>query len=123
MQVVVSEAGEKMAVVSVRCSRGRDVIAKVCRALEPLRLRVVTATIAAAGDAVVHTMFVEVSVRRCAPVRANNNGVVATCVLRLVACVALARFNKFVYHRCSSVQGCCQNPIDIVPNRNNTGTT
>ncbi|CAL5033149.1 unnamed protein product [Urochloa decumbens] len=56
----VSEAGEKMAVVSVRCSRGRDAIAGVCRALEPLRLAVVTATIAAAGDAVVHTMFVEI---------------------------------------------------------------
>ena len=50
-----------MAVVSVRCSRGRDAVAKVCRALEPLRLRVVTASIAAAGDVVVHTMFVEVS--------------------------------------------------------------
>ncbi|CAL5035162.1 unnamed protein product [Urochloa decumbens] len=59
-KVQVSEAGEKMAVVSVRCSRGRDAIAGVCRALEPLRLAVVTATIAAAGDAVVHTMFVEI---------------------------------------------------------------
>ncbi|OEL15509.1 Transcription factor bHLH35, partial [Dichanthelium oligosanthes] len=62
LEVQVSEAGEKMAVVSVRCSRGRDAVAKVCRALEPLRLRVVTASIAAAGDTVVHTMFVEVSV-------------------------------------------------------------
>ncbi|TVU13488.1 hypothetical protein EJB05_40547 [Eragrostis curvula] len=52
----VSEAGEKVSVVSVRCSRGRDAVAKVCRALEPLRLRVVTATIAAVGDAVVHTI-------------------------------------------------------------------
>ncbi|CAL5035163.1 unnamed protein product [Urochloa decumbens] len=60
LEVQVSEAGEKMAVVSVRCSRGRDAIAGVCRALEPLRLAVVTATIAAAGDAVVHTMFVEI---------------------------------------------------------------
>ncbi|RCV32962.1 hypothetical protein SETIT_7G045100v2 [Setaria italica] len=60
LEVVVSEAGEKMAVVSVRCSRGRDAVAKVCRALEPLRLRVVTASIAAAGDAFVHTMFVEI---------------------------------------------------------------
>jgi hypothetical protein len=61
VQVQVTEAGEKVAVVSVRCSRGRDAVAKVCRALEPLRLGVVTASIAAAGDAVVHTMFVEVS--------------------------------------------------------------
>ncbi|CAN6242254.1 unnamed protein product [Urochloa humidicola] len=59
LEVQVSESGEKMAVVSVRCSRGRDAVSKVCRALEPLRLAVVTANIAAAGDAVVHTMFVK----------------------------------------------------------------
>ncbi|CAN6227573.1 unnamed protein product [Urochloa humidicola] len=59
LEVQVSESGEKMAVVSVRCSRGGDAVSKVCRALEPLRLAVVTANIAAAGDAVVHTMFVK----------------------------------------------------------------
>ncbi|GJN27897.1 hypothetical protein PR202_gb15959 [Eleusine coracana subsp. coracana] len=61
LEVQVSEAGDKVAVVSVRCSRGRDAVAKVCRALEPLRLRVVTATVAAVGDNVVHTMFVQTS--------------------------------------------------------------
>ncbi|KAK3145120.1 hypothetical protein QOZ80_4AG0323440 [Eleusine coracana subsp. coracana] len=61
LEVQVSEAGNKVAVVSVRCSRGRDTVSKVCRALEPLRLRVVTATVAAVGDAVVHTMFVQTS--------------------------------------------------------------
>ncbi|KAF8780604.1 hypothetical protein HU200_001203 [Digitaria exilis] len=60
LEVQVSTAGEKMAVVSIRCSRGRDAVAKVCRALEALRLRVVTGSITAAGDTVVHTMFVEV---------------------------------------------------------------
>ncbi|OEL15947.1 Transcription factor bHLH35 [Dichanthelium oligosanthes] len=55
----VSEAGERVAVVSVRCSRGRDAVSKVCRALEPLGLGIVTASIATAGDTVVHTMFVE----------------------------------------------------------------
>ncbi|CAN6242251.1 unnamed protein product [Urochloa humidicola] len=60
LEVQVTEAGEKMAVVSVRYSRGRDAIAGVCRALEPLRLAVVAATIAAAGDAVVHNMFVQI---------------------------------------------------------------
>ncbi|CAL5028354.1 unnamed protein product [Urochloa decumbens] len=59
LEVQVSQSGEKMAVVSLRCSRGRNAVSKLCRALEPLRLAVVTATIAAAGDAVVHTMFVE----------------------------------------------------------------
>jgi hypothetical protein len=34
---------------------------KICRALEPLCLRVVAAIIGAAGDAIVHAMFVEVS--------------------------------------------------------------
>lgn len=61
VQVQVTAAGENMAVVSVRYSRGRDAIAKVCRELEPLRLRVVTGSITAAGDTVVQTMFVEVS--------------------------------------------------------------
>ncbi|KAL6660436.1 hypothetical protein ACP70R_001982 [Stipagrostis hirtigluma subsp. patula] len=61
LEVQVSEAGEKVAVVSVRCSRGRDAVPKVCRALEPLRLSVVTATIAAVGSCVVHTMFVQPS--------------------------------------------------------------
>ncbi|PUZ46495.1 hypothetical protein GQ55_7G083900 [Panicum hallii var. hallii] len=61
LEVQVSESGETMAVVSVRCSWGRGAVSMVCRALEPLRLGVVTATIAAAGDTVVHTMFVEVS--------------------------------------------------------------
>ncbi|CAL5033152.1 unnamed protein product [Urochloa decumbens] len=59
LEVQVSESGEKMTVVSVRCSSGRNAVSKLCRALEPLRLKVVTATIAAAGDAVVHTMFVK----------------------------------------------------------------
>ncbi|CAL5035165.1 unnamed protein product [Urochloa decumbens] len=59
VEVQVSESGEKMTVVSVRCSSGRNAVSKLCRALEPLRLKVVTATIAAAGDAVVHTMFVK----------------------------------------------------------------
>ncbi|RLM74940.1 transcription factor bHLH35-like isoform X2 [Panicum miliaceum] len=60
LEVQVSESAETMAVVSVRCSRARDAVSRVCRALEPLRLGVVTATIAAAGDTVVHTMFVQI---------------------------------------------------------------
>ncbi|CAN6275402.1 unnamed protein product [Urochloa humidicola] len=59
LEVHVSESGEKMSVVSVRCSRGRNAVRKMCRALEPLRLAVVTASVAAAGDAIVHTMIVE----------------------------------------------------------------
>lgn len=59
-QVQVSQAGERVAVVSLWCSRGRNAVGKICLALEPLRLRVVTATIAARGDTVFHTLFVEV---------------------------------------------------------------
>ncbi|XP_062224729.1 transcription factor BHLH6-like isoform X2 [Phragmites australis] len=66
LEVELSEAREKVAVVSVRCSRGRDAVAKVWRALEPLRLDVVTASIAAAGDIVVHTMFVQTEGMGCA---------------------------------------------------------
>ncbi|XP_062185876.1 transcription factor BHLH6-like isoform X2 [Phragmites australis] len=61
LDVQVSEPGERVAVVSVRCSRGRNAVAKVCRALEPLRLGVVSASIAAVGDTVVHTMFVQIT--------------------------------------------------------------
>ncbi|RCV32960.1 hypothetical protein SETIT_7G044900v2 [Setaria italica] len=59
LEVEVSEAGERVAVVSIRSSRGRDAVSQVCRALEPLGLGVLTASITAAGDTVVHTMFVE----------------------------------------------------------------
>jgi hypothetical protein len=68
--VQVSEAGDKVAVLSVLFSRGRDAVSKVCRALEPLRLRVVTATFAAVGDTVVHTMFVQVTIRT---IQTNSN--------------------------------------------------
>lgn len=59
LEVQVSQAGERVAVVSLWCSRGRDAVGKICLALEPLRLRVVTATITARGDTVFHTLFVE----------------------------------------------------------------
>jgi hypothetical protein len=61
MQVQVSQAGESVAVVSLCSSRGRDVVGKICHVLEPLRLRVVTASIAARGNTIFHTMFVEVN--------------------------------------------------------------
>lgn len=63
LQVQVSEAGESVAAVSIRCARGKAAVSKVCQALEPLGLGVVMASITAASDIVVHTMFVEVSSR------------------------------------------------------------
>nr|CAB3484091.1 unnamed protein product [Digitaria exilis] len=59
LEVQVSEAGERVTAVTIRCTRGRSVVSKVCRVLEPLGLGIVTGSIAAAGDTVVHTMFVE----------------------------------------------------------------
>ncbi|KAF8780602.1 hypothetical protein HU200_001201 [Digitaria exilis] len=50
LEVQVSEAGERVTAVTIR---------KVCRVLEPLGLGIVTGSFAAAGDTVVHTMFVE----------------------------------------------------------------
>ncbi|KAL6850003.1 hypothetical protein ACP4OV_020630 [Aristida adscensionis] len=65
LELQVSEAGERVAVVTLRCSRGRSAVAKVCRALEPLHLGVVTASIAAVDEAIVHTMFVQIEEMGC----------------------------------------------------------
>lgn len=48
--------------MSVRCGKARDAMAKVCRALESLRLKVVTASVATVAGSMVHTMFVEVTI-------------------------------------------------------------
>jgi len=47
-------------VVSVTCGKGRDAMARVCRAVEELRLRVVTANITSVAGCLMHTIFVEV---------------------------------------------------------------
>lgn len=62
MQVKVSEVGEKVTVVSVRSSKARNTMAKVCRALESLRLKVITASVASVAGSIVHNMFVEVTI-------------------------------------------------------------
>lgn len=80
LEVQVSQAGERVAVVSLWCSRGRNAVGKICLALEPLRLRVVTATIAASGDTVFHTLFVE-------------TGETGGARLKEAILAALARFN------------------------------
>uniref|UniRef100_A0A0D9W3A7 BHLH domain-containing protein n=1 Tax=Leersia perrieri TaxID=77586 RepID=A0A0D9W3A7_9ORYZ len=56
----VSEVGEKVLVVSVTCGKRRDAMARVCRALEELRLRVITANITSVAGCLMHTLFVEV---------------------------------------------------------------
>lgn len=56
----MSGAGDKVLVVSVACRHRRDAVAKVCRALEGLRLRVIAANVTAASGTVTHTALVQV---------------------------------------------------------------
>ncbi|XP_047067647.1 transcription factor BHLH6-like [Lolium rigidum] len=60
LELRVSEVSEKVLVVSVTCTKQRDAMAKVCRALEELRLRVITANITSVSGFLMHTLFVEV---------------------------------------------------------------
>ena len=60
LELRVSEVGERVLVVSVTCGKGRDAMARVCRAVEELRLRVVTANITSVAGCLMHTIFVEV---------------------------------------------------------------
>ncbi|EMS52912.1 hypothetical protein TRIUR3_34636 [Triticum urartu] len=60
LELRVSEVSEKVLVVSVTCSKQRDAMTKVCRALEELRLRVITANITSVSGCLMHTLFVEV---------------------------------------------------------------
>ena len=64
LELRVSEVSEKVLVVSVTCTKHRDAMAKVCRVLEELRLRVITANITSVSGFLMHTLFVEVRRRR-----------------------------------------------------------
>nr|CAB3484089.1 unnamed protein product [Digitaria exilis] len=59
LELRVSEVGERVLVVSVTCSKRRDAMARVCRAIEGLRLHVITATITSVAGCLMHTVFVE----------------------------------------------------------------
>jgi len=60
LELRVSEVGERVLVVSLACSKRRDAMARVCRAIEELRLRVITASITSVAGCLMHTVFVEV---------------------------------------------------------------
>ena len=60
LELHVSEVGERVLVVSLACSKRRDAMARVCRAIEELRLRVITASITSVAGCLMHTVFVEV---------------------------------------------------------------
>nr|UVC67017.1 bHLH transcription factor bHLH035 [Saccharum spontaneum] len=59
LEVRVSDAGDKVLAVSVACTHRRDAVAKVCRALDGLRLRVIAANVTAASGTVMHTALVQ----------------------------------------------------------------
>ncbi|CAO2034476.1 unnamed protein product [Urochloa humidicola] len=60
LELRVSEVGERVLLVSVTCGKRRDAMARVCRAIEELRLRIITASITAVAGCLMHTVFVEV---------------------------------------------------------------
>lgn len=60
LELRVSEVGDRVLVVSVTCAQRRDAMARVCRAIEELRLRVITASVTAVAGCLMHTVFVEV---------------------------------------------------------------
>jgi hypothetical protein len=60
LELRVSEVGDLVLVVSVTCSKRRDAMARVCRAIEELQLRVITANLTSVAGCLVHTVFVEV---------------------------------------------------------------
>jgi len=60
LELRVSEVGERVLVVSLACSKRRDAMACVCRAIEELRLRVITVSITSVAGCLMHTVFVEV---------------------------------------------------------------
>lgn len=60
LELRVSEVGDRVLVVNVTCGKARDAMARVCRAVEELRLRVITASITSVAGCLMHTIFVEV---------------------------------------------------------------
>jgi len=80
LELRVAEVGERVLVVSVTCGKGRDAMARVCRAVEELRLRVITASITSVAGCLMHTIFVEViQLRSTTPTAAN-------CAFPLLCC-------------------------------------
>jgi len=105
LELRVAEVGERVLVVSVTCGKGRDAMARVCRAVEELRLRVITASITSVAGCLMHTIFVEVIQLRsttptaadcafpllcCFPALGSDWGDMAALTSRAVALVGLA---------------------------------
>jgi hypothetical protein len=67
VQLEVTEVGDKLAVVSLRHGKTRGAMATVCKALESLCLKVITASVTTVAGSIVHTMFVEVNIHHLLP--------------------------------------------------------
>lgn len=77
LELRVSEVGDRVLVVNVTCSKGRDAMARVCRAVEELRLRVITASVTSVAGCLMHTIFVEVRRRQAS----TSSSMFALCIV------------------------------------------
>ncbi|XP_037408067.1 transcription factor bHLH35-like isoform X1 [Triticum dicoccoides] len=59
VEVRVTGAGDKLLVVSVACRHRKDAMGKVCRALQSLRLAVISANVTVASGTVTHTALLQ----------------------------------------------------------------
>ncbi|XP_076907695.1 transcription factor bHLH35-like [Bidens hawaiensis] len=55
----VESVGEKIALVTLKCSKRRDTIVKLCEVFESLKLNIVTATIVALPQRLLNTLFIQ----------------------------------------------------------------
>ncbi|CAH1412015.1 unnamed protein product [Lactuca virosa] len=55
----VSYVGEKIALLSLKCRKRRDMMVKICEVFESLKLNVVTANITAFAETLFKTLFIQ----------------------------------------------------------------
>nr|KAJ0187622.1 hypothetical protein LSAT_V11C900496950 [Lactuca sativa] len=60
----VSYVGEKIALVSLKCRKRRDMMVKICEVFESLKLNVVIANITAFPETLFNTLFIQVCNRK-----------------------------------------------------------
>ncbi|XP_076947701.1 transcription factor bHLH35-like [Bidens hawaiensis] len=58
-ELKVESVGEKIALVTLKCSKRRDTIVKLCEVFESLKLNIVTATIVALPQRLLNTLFIQ----------------------------------------------------------------
>ncbi|KAJ9548509.1 hypothetical protein OSB04_021052 [Centaurea solstitialis] len=59
IQLSVKYMGEKIVLVSLKCSKRRDTIVKLCEVFESLKLKIVNANISAFSESLFNTLFVQ----------------------------------------------------------------